>query len=123
MPQIATNGLELEYETFGAAHEPPILLIMGLGAQMILWDEGFCEALARRGHRVIRFDNRDVGLSTKIDNAGAPNVPAALAAMAQGRVPSAAYTLQDMADDTAGLLGALGIDAAHVVGASMGGMI
>ncbi len=123
MPRIATNGVELEYETFGTAQAPAILLIMGLGAQMILWDEEFCEALAHRGYRVIRFDNRDVGLSTKLEHAGMPNVAAALAAVAQGRPPSAAYTLRDMADDTAGLLGALGMDTAHVVGASMGGMI
>jgi pimeloyl-ACP methyl ester carboxylesterase len=123
MPKIATNGVELEYESFGAPQAPAMLLIMGLGAQMILWDEAFCEALARRGYRVIRFDNRDVGLSTKIDAAGVPNVATALAAVAQGRPPSAPYTLNDMADDTAGLIGALGIDAAHVVGASMGGMI
>ena len=123
MPRIATNGVELEYETFGAAHAPPVLLIMGLGAQMILWDEEFCEAIVQRGYRVIRFDNRDVGHSTKLEHAGLPNVATALAAVAQGRPPSAAYTLHDMADDTAGLLGALGIDAAHVVGASMGGMI
>jgi pimeloyl-ACP methyl ester carboxylesterase len=123
MPLIATNGVELEYETFGPAHAPAILLIMGLGAQMILWDEEFCEALAARSHRVIRFDNRDVGLSTKLEDAGLPNVATALAAVSQGRAPSAPYTLHDMADDTAGLLGALRIDAAHVVGASMGGMI
>jgi pimeloyl-ACP methyl ester carboxylesterase len=123
MPRIATNGVELEYETFGSARKPAIVLIMGLGAQMILWDEEFCEALAQRGHRVIRFDNRDVGLSTKLEDAGVPDVAAALAAVAQGGPLSAAYTLHEMADDTAGLLEALGIDAAHVVGASMGGMI
>jgi pimeloyl-ACP methyl ester carboxylesterase len=123
MPRIATNGVELEYETFGVARAPAILLIMGLGAQMILWDEEFCEALAGRGYRVIRFDNRDVGLSTKLEDAGVPNMATALGAVAQGQLPSAPYTLHDMADDTEGLLGALGIDAAHVVGASMGGMI
>jgi pimeloyl-ACP methyl ester carboxylesterase len=123
MPRIATNGVELEYEAFGVARAPAILLIMGLGAQMILWDEEFCEALAGRGYRVIRFDNRDVGLSTKLEHAGVPNMATALGAVAQGRLPSAPYTLHDMADDTEGLLGALGIDAAHVVGASMGGMI
>ena len=123
MPLIATNGVELEYESFGPAQAPAILLIMGLGAQMILWDEEFCEALAQRGYRVFRFDNRDVGRSTKLEGAGMPNVASALADVAQGRKPSAAYTLHDMADDTAGLIGALGIDAAHVVGASMGGMI
>ena len=123
MPRIATNGIELEYESFGGAKSPALLLIMGLGAQMILWDEEFCELLAGRGFRVIRFDNRDVGGSTKLEHAGAPNVAGALAAVAQGRPPQAPYTLHDMAEDTVGLLGALGIDAAHVVGASMGGMI
>jgi pimeloyl-ACP methyl ester carboxylesterase len=123
MPLIATNDVELEYESFGPARAPAVVLIMGLGAQMILWEEEFCEAIARRGYRVIRFDNRDVGLSTKLEDAGMPNVATALADVAQGRAPSAAYTLHDMADDTAGLLGALGIDTAHVVGASMGGMI
>jgi pimeloyl-ACP methyl ester carboxylesterase len=123
MPRIATNGIELEYEAFGAARAPAILLIMGLGAQMILWDEEFCETLAERGYRVVRFDNRDVGRSTKLEAAGMPNLPALLAAVAQGRTPSAPYTLNDMADDTAGLLDGLGLDAAHIVGASMGGMI
>jgi pimeloyl-ACP methyl ester carboxylesterase len=123
MPRIATNGVELEYETFGRATGPTILLVMGLGAQMLLWEEEFCEALAGRGYRVIRFDNRDVGLSTKFEHAGAPNIMAALAAVAQGRPISAPYTLHDMAEDVAGLLGALRIDDAHVVGASMGGMI
>ena len=90
MPLIATNGVELEYESFGPAQAPAILLIMGLGAQMILWDEEFCEALAQRGYRVFRFDNRDVGRSTKLEGAGMPNVVAALADVAQGRKPSAA---------------------------------
>ncbi len=123
MPRVATNGLELEMESFGRESDPALLLVMGLGAQMILWDEAFCEALAGRGFRVIRFDNRDVGLSTRLSSAGMPNVMAALAAMASGQPVPAPYTLSDMADDTAGLLDALDIGAAHVVGASMGGMI
>jgi pimeloyl-ACP methyl ester carboxylesterase len=91
---------------------------MGLGAQMISWDEGFCELLAGRGFRVIRFDNRDIGLSTKLDHLGTPELSAVLG----GSVPPP-YRLEDLADDAAGVLGALGIDAAHVVGASMGGFV
>jgi pimeloyl-ACP methyl ester carboxylesterase len=121
MPQAKANGIQLEYETFGRASDAPLLLIMGLGAQMLLWDEEFCGLLAERGHYVIRFDNRDVGLSTKFDHAGVPNVVAMMQPGADRS--SAPYTLDDMADDAAGLLGALGIGSAHVVGASMGGMI
>jgi pimeloyl-ACP methyl ester carboxylesterase len=121
MPRVRANGIELEYDTFGRASDAPLLLIMGLGAQMVLWDEEFCDQLAQRGHHVIRFDNRDVGLSTKFDHAGTPNL---LAMMQPGADRSAAaYTLDDMADDAAGLLDALRIESAHVVGASMGGMI
>ena len=118
MPRAHANGIELEWDEFGAADAPPLLLIMGLGAQMIAWDEDFCRLLAGRGLRVIRFDNRDVGLSTRIEGRG-PNVLAAL----MGDTSSAAYTLDAMADDAAGLLDALDIEAADVVGASMGGMI
>jgi pimeloyl-ACP methyl ester carboxylesterase len=111
--------LELCYETFGAADAPPLLLIMGLGSQMLLWDDQFCEQLATRGFRVIRFDNRDVGRSSHLR--GAP-IPSRWQLMR--RSPSgAAYSLEDMAADSAGLLDVLGIRAAHVVGASMGGMI
>ena len=121
MPQAAANGIHLEYETFGRAGDRPLLLVMGLGAQMTLWDEEFCGALAGRGHFVIRFDNRDVGLSTKFDHAGVPNVGAM---MRPGADRSAApYTLDHMADDAVGLLDALGLGSAHVCGASMGGMI
>jgi pimeloyl-ACP methyl ester carboxylesterase len=121
MARVRANGIELEYDTFGAESGRPLLLIMGLGAQSLLWDEGFCEALAEGGHFVVRYDNRDVGLSSKLDHAGVPNV---MALMLGG--PGAApvpYTLDDMADDAAGLLDALGLGAAHVCGASMGGMI
>jgi pimeloyl-ACP methyl ester carboxylesterase len=118
MARVEANGLEFEYDTFGEADAPPLLLIMGLGAQMISWDEGFCELLAGRGFRVIRFDNRDVGLSTKLDHLGTPELSAVLG----GSVPPP-YRLEDLADDAAGVLGALGIDAAHVVGASMGGFV
>jgi pimeloyl-ACP methyl ester carboxylesterase len=123
MPRASSNGIEIEYEVFGPSDAPPLLLVMGLGSQMIFWDEEFCEGLAARGHRVIRFDNRDVGRSTKLEAAGVPNVLAAMAAVGSGARVAAPYTLDDMADDAAGLLDALEVDAAHVVGASMGGMI
>lgn len=119
MPRAQANGIELEYDTFGDPARPAMLLIMGLGVQMLGWDERFCNMLADRGYFVIRFDNRDIGLSTKVEGGPMPN-PLELMA---GNYSSASYTLDDMADDTAGLLDALGIDAAHVVGASMGGMI
>jgi pimeloyl-ACP methyl ester carboxylesterase len=123
MPSIAANGITLEYDTFGAADAPPILLIMGLGAQMILWDEEFCTRLSERGYRVIRFDNRDVGRSTKLDALGLPDVAAAMMAAATRQPFAAPYLLADMAADAAGLLDGLNIRSAHVVGASMGGMI
>jgi len=123
MPRASSNGIELEYDTFGRTSDRPLLLVMGLGAQMILWDEAFCGLLAERGFHVIRFDNRDVGLSTKLDAAGMPNVFEAFANAAQGRQIAAPYTLSDMAGDAVGLLDALGLETTHVVGASMGGMI
>jgi len=124
MPRARANGIEIEYDTFGKPTDPALLLIMGLGAQMILWDEEFCEQVAARGYHVIRFDNRDIGLSTKFDQGGMPNIMAAMsAAMMRKPVEDAPYTLRDMAADAAGLLDALHIDTAHVVGASMGGMI
>ena len=123
MTTARANGIEIAYETFGTPEGRPLLLIMGVAAQMILWDDDFCAALAARGHRVIRFDNRDVGLSTKCDWAGMPDAAAAMQAAFLGQRVDAPYTLWDMAADAVGLLDALGIAAAHVVGASMGGMI
>jgi len=124
MSQVEANGIRIEYEEFGDRQAPPLLLIMGLGGQMILWRDELCETLAARGHRVIRFDNRDVGKSTWFDHLGTPDVLGAVtAAMMRQPLDSAPYYLRDMAADTAGLLDALGIEQAHVVGASMGGMI
>jgi pimeloyl-ACP methyl ester carboxylesterase len=119
----SANGIELCYDAFGDPRAPPLLLIMGLAAQMIAWDDEFCDRLAARGYRVVRFDNRDIGLSTRLDGAGVPDVPAAFAAAMQGQPIVAPYLLRDMADDAVGLMDALGIEAAHVVGASMGGAI
>lgn len=116
---IGPAGIELAYECFGEADAPPVLLIMGVGAQMLSWHEGFCAELVARGLRVIRFDNRDVGLSTHLTGAPAPDFQAALA----GDTSSAAYNLSDMAADTVGLMEALGLESAHLVGASMGGYI
>lgn len=104
MPRASVNGIELEYDTFGSPDDPAVVCISGLGAQMITFHEDFCGGLAARGYHVVRHDNRDVGLSTKIED-------------------GSSYTLEDMAADTAALLDHLGIDAAHVVGVSMGGMI
>ncbi|MEA2353316.1 MAG: hypothetical protein QOJ14_1730 [Thermoleophilaceae bacterium] len=113
------NGIEIAYEAFGEASDPPLMLIMGIGSQMINWPEGFCEELVGRGLYVVRFDNRDAGESTHLDEAGKVDISAVL----NGDTSSAPYTLSDMADDVAGLLDALEIDGAHIVGASMGGMI
>jgi len=123
MAKATANGIHLEYDTFGKSSSNPLLLIMGLAAQMIMWDEEFCERLAAKGHYVIRFDNRDVGLSTKFDKAGVPDVMAAMVASMQGKKVDSPYKIDDMADDSVGLLDALGIDKAHICGASMGGMI
>jgi pimeloyl-ACP methyl ester carboxylesterase len=113
------NGIEIAYQEIGGEDGEPLLLVMGLATQMLAWDEGFCELLAERGFRVVRFDNRDIGHSTKIDSAGVPK----RADMLLGRRATAAYLLRDMADDTTGLMDYLGIESAHLVGASMGGMI
>ncbi|MDO9336020.1 MAG: alpha/beta hydrolase [Caulobacter sp.] len=121
MPQLSANGITIEYDERGSGD--PLLLIMGLGAQMTRWPEGFCDQLAARGFRVIRFDNRDVGLSSKMDEAGLPDMAAVFTAFASGAVPPVAYTLREMSEDAVGVLDALGIDKAHIVGASMGGMI
>lgn len=123
MPGVTANGIQIEYETFGDSSSPALLLIAGNGAQLLVWDVEFCEMLAGTGLFVIRFDNRDSGLSTKFDEAGIPDIMAAIAAAMQGKTVKSAYTLDDMADDCVGLLDALGIGKAHICGASMGGMI
>ncbi len=123
MPNIFANGIQIEYETFGEPSSPPLLLIDGLGGQMIGWDEELCKEWARKGLYVIRFDNRDVGLSTKMEEAGVPDLKAAMTAIANGEKVNAPYTLADMADDAVGLLDALKIDKAHICGISMGGAI
>lgn len=123
MPIATANGLDLFYDEFGRKTDPVILLIMGLGTQMIAWPEALCERLAGQGFRVIRFDNRDIGLSQKIENAPKYSLPVAMAKAWLGLRVRSAYLLDDMAADTVAFLDALGIARAHIVGASMGGMI
>jgi pimeloyl-ACP methyl ester carboxylesterase len=119
VPRCHANGIEIEYDSFGSPTDPALLLIMGLSMQLTGWEPELCERIADRGFHVIRFDNRDAGLSTHFDAAPVPNLGAVLS----GDASDVRYLLADMADDAAGLLEALDIDAAHVVGASMGGMI
>jgi pimeloyl-ACP methyl ester carboxylesterase len=116
---IGPAKIDIVYQRLGNADAPAVLLIMGLAAQSIAWPDAFCQALVDRGLQLIRFDNRDVGLSTHITGAPPPNLPAVLA----GDLSSVSYTLSDMAADTVGLTDALGIAKAHLVGASMGGAI
>ncbi len=117
MPTAHVNGIDIEYLTEGDPSDPPIFLVMGLGAQLITWPQEFVDGLRDRGFSVIRFDNRDSGLSTKFE--GQPDLGSLLA----GDPSSAVYFIEDMADDAAALLGDLGIGRSHVLGASMGGMI
>ena len=119
MPDVRSNGIDICYETFGDPADPALLLVMGLGAQLVDWPEEFCAQLAGRGFHVIRFDNRDAGRSTWFDELGQPD----LAEIFGGDLSTVGYLLSDLAADAAGLLKALGVDRAHVVGASMGGMI
>jgi pimeloyl-ACP methyl ester carboxylesterase len=114
-----SNGIEIAYQEIGDPEGEPLLLVMGLATQMLAWDEPFCAMLAGRGFRVVRFDNRDIGRSTKIEAAGLPK----RTDMLLGRRRTAPYLLRDMAEDTTGLMDFLGIKSAHLVGASMGGMI
>lgn len=119
MPRANANGIEIEYETYGDRGGRPLLLLRGLSTQLIHWDPDFCRGLADRGHFLVIFDNRDVGKTTWFDEAGVPDLGAILA----GNADSLAYGLDDMADDTVGLMDALDLERAHIAGISMGGMI
>jgi pimeloyl-ACP methyl ester carboxylesterase len=123
MNSVNANGVQLAYDIFGRQEDEPVLLIAGLGTQMIRWTSPFCEELAARGYRVIRFDNRDAGWSTHFSDLAPPEFGALVAALMAGRRPDIPYSLHDMAADAIGLLDALSIDRAHVAGRSMGGMI
>ncbi len=123
MPRVRANGIDIEYESFGLERDPLILLIMGFAAQLIFWPDPLCEGLASTGFRVVRFDNRDIGKSTHLAGQTAPDPRALFAEVMAGRRPQVPYSLDDMANDTVGLMDALGVKRAHIVGASMGGMI
>jgi pimeloyl-ACP methyl ester carboxylesterase len=123
MNSVNANGVQLAYDIFGRQEDQPVLLIAGLGTQMIRWTSPFCEELAARDYRVIRFDNRDAGWSTHFSDLAPPEFGALVAALMAGRRPDIPYSLHDMAADAIGLLDALSIDRAHVAGRSMGGMI
>ena len=123
MPKTKANGIDLHYEEHGNPSDPAMLLIMGFGAQLTLWPDELVEALAAEGFRVIRYDNRDIGLSHKFDGVKAPGLVKMTLMSKIGLTPRVPYTLADMAADGVGLLDALGIERAHIVGASMGGMI
>lgn len=118
MPKATANGVELEYDTFGDPSAPPLVLIMGLSTQMTAWPEPFCQSIADAGFHVVRFDNRDCGLSTILD---VP--PPSFGDLLAGDTSGVPYLMSDLADDVAGLLDALGFPDAHIVGLSMGGMI
>jgi pimeloyl-ACP methyl ester carboxylesterase len=123
MPDVEANGIQIEFETFGDPSSPPLLLIIGLGGQLIEWHPDFCNGLADKGHYVICFDNRDSGLSQKFEELGMANIMQAGEALMRGETVTSPYTLEDMADDAVGLLDALDIPKAHICGMSMGGMI
>ena len=124
MTEYAQTGkLRIAYQRFGRPEHPALLLVMGLGTQMVAWDDAFCAQLARRGLCVIRFDNRDIGLSTHWSQGGRPDLEALMQAQFSGQTVTAPYTLIDMAGDTVGLMDALGIERAHLAGLSMGAMI
>ncbi|MEX1035548.1 MAG: alpha/beta hydrolase [Sneathiella sp.] len=123
MANMICNGLSLEYETFGKPTNPAVFLIAGLGFQLIDWPEPFCERVAAEGFYVVRFDNRDIGLSQKLDEKGFPDLGRIMQQLQNGEAPVVPYRLSDMAADTAGLMDALSIPDAHIVGMSMGGMI
>ncbi|MFX0029299.1 MAG: alpha/beta fold hydrolase [Candidatus Hermodarchaeota archaeon] len=123
MPKAKVNNIEIEYEVIGNPNSKPLLLIAGLGGQLIAWSDEICETLSENGFFVIRYDNRDVGLSTKFDDVGIPDFMEINSAYSRGETPKVPYTLEDMASDAIGILDDLNIDKVHVCGASMGGMI
>jgi pimeloyl-ACP methyl ester carboxylesterase len=123
LPQIRANGIAIEVESIGRDSDPAIVLIMGLGAHLTLWPDSLAEGLAAKGYRVIRFDNRDIGKSEHLSDLGMPDLAAMAAERKAGMAPYPPYYLDDMAADTIGVLDALGVAKAHLVGASMGGMI
>jgi pimeloyl-ACP methyl ester carboxylesterase len=123
VPQTTANNITIEYEIIGDLADPALLLVMGLGAQLISWPDPFCAQLADHGFAVVRYDNRDVGLSQKFEEAGTPDLAVLMGALASGEPVSAPYSLGEMADDGIALIEGLGLTPAHIVGASMGGMI
>src|SRR5258708_9364275 len=123
MPQVRANGIDIECESFGRESDPLILLIMGFGAQLIFWPESLCQGLAYKGLRAERFDTRDIGKSTHLAGQKAPDPRALFAEVMAGKRPHVPYSLDDMANDAVGLMDAFGVQRAHIVGASMGGMI
>jgi proline iminopeptidase len=123
MPSLQANGITLAYETAGDSTGMPVVLIMGLGMQLVDWPDEFVDGLVEQGYYVVRFDNRDIGHSSKLDSLGTPNLMWAWMKIVFGLKVRAPYTLNDMVDDTVGLMDALGLRSAHIVGASMGGMI
>jgi pimeloyl-ACP methyl ester carboxylesterase len=123
MPRVRANGIDIEYESFGREGDPLVLLIMGFAAQLIFWPESLCKGLAAEGFRVVRFDNRDIGKSTHLTDCAPPDLAKLWEEVSSGGQPRVPYSLSDMADDAVGLLDALGAARAHIVGASMGGMI
>jgi len=123
MPSVASNGIRIEYEELGPADGEPLLLIMGIGQQLTAWPVPFCRMLTDAGFRVIRFDNRDVGFSTRLEEAGPQDYFSIMGLVAEGKPVTVPYLLEDMADDAAGLIDALEFGPAHVVSVSMGGMV
>ena len=121
--QVSANGIRLEVDDRGPPDGAPLVMIMGLGMQLVAWPEGLVDLLVERGFRVIRFDNRDIGLSQRFDHLGVPNLAVSAMRHALGLPVTSPYRLADLADDTAALIEALGLERAHVCGASMGGMI
>ncbi len=123
MPMATTNGVEMAYEVSGPENGEPLLLVGGLGVQIISWTQTFVDALVARGFRVIAYDNRDIGLSTKYDDWGPADIKSAFGQARAKEKVAAPYTLEDMADDAAGLLDAINVEKAHIVGSSNGGAI